>query len=96
MWKGAKIQRRIRLSSRKRVLESKTSVATEAVKSVSTVPGKEDLSFPLDGHLYTLLAEALKSVFTQLFTSELPPSHDMTSNFSVNKLTPFWVQAWAL
>jgi len=84
MWKRAQIQRRIRLTSRKRVLESNTSVTTEAVKSVSTVAGKEDLSFPLDGHLYT----------RQNF--HLYTSHDMTTHFSENKLTPFWVQAWGL
>jgi len=41
------------------------------------VAGKEDLSFPLDGHLYT----------RQNF--HLYTSHDMTTNFSENKLTPF-------
>lgn len=56
---------KIRLSYRKRVLGKKTYAATEAVKAVSTVTRREDLSFPLDGHLYTSLAGALK--YTSVF-----------------------------
>lgn len=96
MCKGAKIQRRIRLSSRKRVLERKTSAATEAVKAVSTVIRSEHLSFPLNGHLYTPLGEALKytsvaynHAIDQIGNSNYYPSPNVTFNFSVNKLPRF-------
>lgn len=84
------------MSSRKSVLGRKTSAAAEAVKAVSTVTRSEHLSFPLNGHLYTPLAEALKytsvsynHAIDQIRNSNYHPSPNVTFNFSVNKLTPF-------